>query len=72
MTGDEYVAVIAKLRKRTAKAVLLDVGEGVSRGAWVPRSCLFGPDDSTIDNIALDSEVTIRVREWIAEREGLI
>lgn len=72
MSGDEYVGVTAKLRARTAKAVLLDVGEGVGRGAWVPRSCLFGPDDSAIDNVAIDSEVTLRVREWIAEREGLI
>lgn len=70
--SDEYVGVTAKLRARTAKAVLLDVGDGVSRGAWVPRSCLHGADDSTIDAVAIDDEVTVRVREWIAEREGLI
>lgn len=72
MSGDDYVEVNAILRQRTAKAVLLDVGDGVSRGAWVPRSCLHGADDGTIDNADLESSVTLRVREWIAEREGLI
>jgi len=70
--SDNYVGVTAKLKARTAKAVLLDVGDGVSRGAWIPRSCLHGADDSVIDNVAIDDEVTLRVREWFAAREGLL
>ena len=72
MSGDDYVGVTATLRARTAKAVLLDVGEEVSRGSWIPRSCLYGPDDSAVDNVAIDSTVTLRMFEWIANREGLI
>lgn len=70
--SDEYVTVTAMMRKRTAKAVLLDVGDGVSRGAWVPRSCLHFMSDKAVDAAALDDELELRVREWIAEREGLI
>lgn len=69
---DEYVTVTAKVRGRSAKAVLLDIGEGVSRGAWIPRSCLFGPDDKALDDAEIGDEITLKVREWIAEREGLI
>lgn len=70
--SDEYVTVSVKLKARTAKAVLLDVGDTVSRGAWVPRSCLHGADDQRIDKAHLDDELELRVREWIAEREGLL
>ena len=70
--SDEYVTVTATMRKRTAKAVLLDIGDGVSRGAWVPRSCLHFMSDKAVDDAALDDELELRVREWIAEREGLI
>lgn len=72
MAGDEYVEVSAILRGRTAKAVLLDVGTGVTRDAWLPRSCLFGPDDKTIDNEEINDTVVLKVRQWIAAREGLI
>lgn len=70
--SDGYVTVTAVLRQRTARAVLLDVGADVARGAWVPRSCLHAGDDRRIDAAAIDSEVSLQVREWIAEREGLV
>jgi hypothetical protein len=69
---DDYVTVTAVLRRRTAKAVLLDVGNEVARGAWIPRSCLHAASDRLIDDATIDSEVAIEVREWIAEREGLV
>lgn len=72
MSGDDYVTVTAILRRRTARAVLLDVGGEVGRGAWVPRSCLHAGDDRSIDAAAIDSEVSLQVRGWIAEREGLV
>jgi len=70
--SDEYVTISAKIKGRTARAVLFDVGDTVSRGAWVPRSCLHGADDQKIDKARLDDELELRVREWIAEREGLL
>ena len=70
--GDEYVTVVAILKARTRKAVLLDVGVEVERGAWIPRSCLHAANDREIDAAAIDSEVTVQVREWIANREGLV
>lgn len=70
--SDDYVTVVAKMRARTAKAVLLDVGKDVGRGAWIPRSCINGVDERTLDGAVIDSEVTLRIVEWIAEREGLI
>lgn len=70
--GDGYVQVTATLRACRPKAVLLAIGEDVPRGAWVPRSCIHGADDRSLDRVAPGSAITIQVREWIAEREGLI
>lgn len=70
--GDEYVTVEAALKQYTARAVLLDVGDAVSRGAWVPRSCLHFTSDKQVETLELDARAEWRVREWVAEREGLI
>jgi hypothetical protein len=69
MSGDRYLTVRVRIKEVRPTSVLFWHGDTTT---WVPRSCLFGPDDSAIDNVAIDSEVTLRVREWIAEREGLI
>ena len=71
MTGEDYIGVTAVLRARTRDEVLLDVSDGIDAGRWVPRSCLFGPDDSVIDAVAIGDEITLRIREWIADCEGL-
>jgi hypothetical protein len=71
MSDDAYVTVTARLRARTPKAVLLDVGAAVGRGSWIPRSCLHARDDRALDAAAIDSEISVAVREWIAAREGL-
>lgn len=71
-SGDDYVQVTATLRRVTGKAVLLEVGDSVPRQAWVPRSCIHGRDDSMLDGIRLDNEITLRVFEWKAEAEDLI
>lgn len=70
--GDEYVTVEAILKARTDKAVLLDIGTDVSMGAWVPRSCLHFISDKQADQLPLEEKAEWRVREWVAEREGLI
>lgn len=72
MSGDGYVRVTARLRDLRPKAALLAQGDAVPRGAWIPRSCIHGADDRLLDRVAPGSEITIQIREWIAEREGLI
>lgn len=70
--GDEYVTVTARLKARTAKAVLLNVGEDVERGGWVPRSCLHFISDKSVESAALEDEIELRVIEWVAEDRGLL
>jgi hypothetical protein len=70
--SDDYVTVTATMKRKTEKAVLLDVGDHVSRGAWVPRSCLHAMSDIAVANAKPDDELELRIREWIAEREGLL
>ena len=72
MMSDEYVTVTATVKAKTAKAVLLDVGDEVSRGAWIPRSCLHAASDAKVQDANIGDELELQVREWIAEREDLI
>lgn len=73
MTGrDEYVTVTARLKARTAKAVLLNVGKDVERGGWVPRSCLHFMSDKAVQEASLEDELELRIMEWVAEQRGLI
>jgi hypothetical protein len=66
--SDNYVGVTAKLLARRPKAILL---EGENGGGWIPRSCIHGGDDSALDAIAIGDEVTLRIFEWVANRENL-
>lgn len=70
--SDDYVTVTAILKQRTANAVLLDVGDGVSRGGLVPRSCLHAASDQIVDAAEINDEVELRMREWVAEDKGLL
>ena len=67
---DEYVAVLAVLRGYTNKAVRLQVKDAES--AWIPRSCVHGGDNRELDRLELDQEISIRIMEWVAQRNGLI
>jgi len=69
MSGDEYIGVTAILKHVRATSVLLEVQ---GHKAWIPRSLIYGPDDSTLDGVMLDSEITLRMFEWKAKREGLV
>ncbi len=70
--SDEYVTASVILVRRTKKAICVATDETASTDVWIPRSCLHAGSDATINEAELESEITIRVREWIAEREGLI
>lgn len=70
--SDDYVTITAKMKAKTPRAVLLDFGDHVSRESWVPRCCLHTASDIAVSKAAKDDELELRVREWIAEREGLL
>lgn len=70
--SDNYVGVTVILQKRSVKAVLVSPVADPSVSVWIPRSCIHGADDSAIDAIALGDEVTLRMFEWIANREGML
>jgi len=70
--SEEYVTIVARFMRRTAKAVLLAQGDSVPRGAWIPRSCIHGVDEKQIDDAATGQELTLRIFEWIAERKSFI
>lgn len=66
---DPYAKIDCKVLKVTAKAVQV---EGESGDAvWIPRSCLHGADDTRIDD-AVGDDVELKIRAWVAKREGLI
>ena len=71
---DEYVVVSAVLRICTDKAVLLQARDPNidTKPVWIPRSCIHGVDERELDRLALDQEISIRIMEWVAQRNGLI
>ena len=70
--SDTYVSVSVILRRRTSKAVLVSPTEDRSIEAWIPRSCIHGADERTLDGVDLGDEIMLRMWEWIADRESLI
>lgn len=66
---DPYVTVECKIVRATEKAVQIEDGGGDTH--WLPRSCLHGGDDGLVDG-SIGDDVQLKVRRWIAEREGII
>lgn len=66
---DPYAKIACKILKVTEKAVQVE-GDGVDP-VWIPRSCLHGADDTRIDD-AVGNDVELKIRAWVAKREGLI
>lgn len=64
---DPYAKVTCKVLKLTDKAV--HVEDQLGTLAWVPRSCLHGGDDRMLEE-NLGDTVELRIRQWLAEREG--
>jgi hypothetical protein len=72
MSGHDYVEITATLRLVRPKSVLIETGDAVPLGCWIPRSCIHGADERSLDRIAIGQEITLRVFEWLAVREDLI
>ena len=69
-SGDNYIPLTATVLAITEKAIRLETEHGGP--AWIPRSCIHGADERTLDRAALNSEIAIRIFEWKAEQEGLV
>jgi hypothetical protein len=65
----DYVEVDCKILSCTEKAVRIENEHGDK--VWIPRSCIHGKDDLKVEN-CVGEDATIQIREWIADREGLI
>lgn len=70
LSGDErYVEVEGKLKKRSAKAILI---ETELASGWVPRSCVHFSTDKMVDDMDLGDEASFKIMQWVATDRGLI
>jgi len=66
--SDEYIGITATLHHVRDKAVLLAKDD---HKAWIPRSLIYGPDDSKLDDTVLvDCEISLRIMAWKVNQEG--
>jgi len=73
MEKDDYVRIHCRVERPPRRdAVMLSVGDSVPRAAWVPRSCLHGADDLTLNKAKAGDKLTLRIREWKAEQCGFL
>jgi hypothetical protein len=70
--SDDYVTITCVMKSKTDKAVLIDVGDAVTHPSWIPRSCLHAMSDIAVANARKDDELELRLREWVARREGFL
>lgn len=54
----------------TNKAVRLQVKD--TGPTWIPRSCVHGGDDRELDRLEPNQEISIRIMEWVARKNGLV
>jgi hypothetical protein len=70
--SDSYRPVTVTLRQRRANAIMVEVPR---KQGWqtIPRSLLHASDDLKFDRgeHQVDTEITIRIRDWKAEELGL-
>jgi hypothetical protein len=66
--SDDYVVIEGRVKFTRLKSILFVPIEGPV-DVWVPRSLLHAADDMAVEDNELEE---IRVREWFAQKEGLI
>lgn len=69
MSGEDYVEIEGTLKKRTAKAILIEteMGEG-----WVARSCCHFATDKAADEMDLGDAGQFKIMRWVAEERGFV
>lgn len=63
----QYTALPVLVKKITAKAVLINLGEGGDH--WVPQSCIATDDLGDICEGYLGD---LNIAEWFVKKEGLV
>lgn len=74
MSTDNYEQIELIFLAATDRAIKVCHGAH-GEDFWIPRSVLFGPDDSRVHTWAVGNEVSMEVRAWFLEKkrgEGVI
>ena len=66
--SDTYAKIDCVFVRCTSKAVLITANEGEH---WIPRSCIHGADEQTLDDASYGDEINLRIFEWLADRDDL-
>lgn len=68
--SEDYVTINIDVRAAPVgkKAVQVRCADAVVR--WIPRSCMFGPDETEIQN-RVGELMSLRVFRWLAEKNGI-
>ena len=69
MSDESYLVVQGRMMARTAKAVLIKVGQ---RECWIARSCIHFATDALIDHMDRGDAGEFKIMEWAAREKGLI
>lgn len=70
LRGDEkHVEVEGTLKKRTAKAALIETEHGEG---WVARSCIHFLTDKAIDEAEIGDAMQFKIMEWVAKERGFV
>ena len=67
--SDTYAKIDCVFVRCTDKAVLVRVNDNVT---WIPRSCIHGADERTLDSADNGEEMNLRIFAWVAERDGFL
>ena len=70
--GQELVMLNVDIKAVTAKAILIDTGDGID--VWLPKSQIQLPENSPYDDsdeIEKGDELTILIPEWLAYEKCL-
>ena len=69
--SDNYVKVSVNVLFGTPDAIKVEHNE-LSENIWIPRSVLFGPEESELSFGNIMEEKELRVRQWFAKKVGMI
>lgn len=66
--SDDYVLINVDILRVTLQAIQVRCSDNVPR--WIPRSLVFGPHDSGMEN-RVGQLMAIKVFRWAAEKNGI-
>ena len=66
-SNDELIDVDVKIHRVSQSAIRVSTNGEIDDAVWLPKSQCVLPEEA-----GFDWEGTIQVKQWLAEREGLI